>query len=557
MSKESAEVEYRTLQIGAASLVKGILDELEVVKAINDGLKHQPEIESTYGELAQAIVINRMSFDPKPLYEMVEWASKHGIDRVLGIEAEWLDDDRLGAMLEGLAKHQVEIWSAVIGKAVEVFKPEMEWLHADTTSVYFEGEYKDENGEPKDTKHGPLLLKGYNKDGKPKNVQYVLSLVTTKRLPLLYKTWDGNQSDDHIYLADLNALRQMGWLPENVVMIGDRKLCNQENMLGFCRTKQCFLAAHPWTDTAKEVWQRTSQKLQTGELEWVPVEYTSRNQASKPVEERTQYRVCEVPQPLLDEENKTAYALRWVFSWSSSKAERDAQKHQEILAAGEQALQRIARLLGRYDYKRRDIIQSRIDKALRKAKAASFFRHSLEGTDDDQDWKLHWELCPEAWASAQQRNGMMLICTNVSAECLTKDAVMIKYKQQVHVEQTIDFIKSPVQIRPMWLHLPQRLAGLTLLIMIAVLIAGLIEYQVRRHIAQTGELISGIMPEKRDNPFPTAKKLLQAFQDYTLVVVAHPDGHEEIHYPKLRSVQQHIWNIIQLAFLPSPTLDSG
>jgi transposase len=289
----------------------------------------------------------------------------------------------------------------------------------------------------------------------------------------------------------------------------------------------------------------------------MPVEYTSRNQASKPVEVRTQYRVCEVPQTLFDEANQTTYALRWVFSWSSSKAEQDAQRNQEALAAGEQALNRIASLLGRYDYKRRDLIQRRIDKVLNKTKAAPFLRYTLDGTDEDQAWKLRWQIRPDAWALTQQRNGVMLICTNVPAERLTEAAVMIKYKKQVQVEQTIDFIKSPVQIRPRWLHSPQRLAGLTLLIMMAVLIASLIEYQVRHHIAQTGELINGLMPEKRDNPFPTAKKLLQAFQDYTLVVVVDPDGHETVYYPKLRPVQQQIWNILQLAFQQPPTLDSG
>ena len=42
--------------------------------------------------------------------------------------------------------------------------------------------------------------KGYNKDGKPQNVQFVLSLITSKRLPLWYQPWDGNQSDDGVYL---------------------------------------------------------------------------------------------------------------------------------------------------------------------------------------------------------------------------------------------------------------------------------------------------------------------------------------------------------------------
>ena len=184
MPVETKEVEYRTVQIGAALLVKGILNRLGVIAAIDQALKYQPEIAASYGTLAQAVIINRMSLDPQPLYLLPEWVVEHGIDCLLGIQAEWLDDDRLGAMMEGLADHAVEIWSAIIGKAVQDFRIALEWLHSDTTSVYFEGAYEDEQGEPRREENGPLLVKGYNKDGRPQNVQFVLSLVTSKRVPV-------------------------------------------------------------------------------------------------------------------------------------------------------------------------------------------------------------------------------------------------------------------------------------------------------------------------------------------------------------------------------------
>jgi len=557
MPVETNEVEYRTAQIGAALLVKGILNRLGVVQAIDQVLKHQPEIGASYGTLAQAVIVNRMSLDPQPLYLLPEWVVEHGIDHLLGIQADWLDDDRLGAMMEGLADHQVEIWSAIIGEAVRGFQIELEWLHSDTTSVYFEGAYEDEQGEPKCEENGSVLVKGYNKDGRPQNVQFVLSLVTSKRIPLWYRPWDGNQSDDGVYLADMSALRQMGWVPANVVLIGDRKLCNQETMLAFCRTEQLFLAAHPWTDTAKVVWLRTWGELRAGKRQWSVAEYVSRNEAHKPAEKRTQYRVCEVEQTLFDEQKHKSYRLRWVFSWSSRKAEQDANKRHKALEAGEQALQRIARLLGKYDYIRRTYIQSRIDQALNKAKAKSYFQYTLTGSDEDQAWELRWERQAEILTQAERFDGVMLLCTNVPAERLLAGDVMVKYKTQIHVEQTIDFIKSPVQIRPMWLHSPKRLAGLTLLIMIAVLVASLLEYQVRRHIAQTGELVRGLMPENRDNPYPTAKKMLRVFRSYTLVIVRHSDGREEVHYPKLRPVQQQIWDIMQLSLPSAPTLNTG
>jgi len=109
----------------------------------------------------------------------------------------------------------------------------------------------------------------------------------------------------------------------------------------------------------------------------------------------------------------------------------------------------------------------------------------------------------------------------------------------------------------MWLHKPQRLASLTLLIMIAVLIAGLIEHEVRRWIAQTGCLVKGLMPEGRDNPYPTARKLLRVFADYTLVSVHCGAEPAVLHYPKLRPVQQQIWDILKLPPLPVQTPCSG
>jgi hypothetical protein len=105
MPVETTGVEYQTVQIGAADLVKGILNRLGVVTTIDQALDYQPEIDTTYGTLAQAVILNRMSFAPQPLYHLSEWVAEHGIDRVLGIQVGWLDDDRVGAMLEAAKFH--------------------------------------------------------------------------------------------------------------------------------------------------------------------------------------------------------------------------------------------------------------------------------------------------------------------------------------------------------------------------------------------------------------------------------------------------------------------
>jgi transposase len=539
--------EYQTLVVGGAYLVKGLLQRLRVVEAIDQALTHQPEIDATYGKLAQVVIANRLTFTPAPLSQLAAWAAEHGLDRVFGVEAAWLDDDRLGAMLEALADHQVDIWSRVLARAADRFQVDLSELHSDTTSVYFEGAYEDENDQPLGGgERVPLLVEGYNKDGQRHKVQFVLSVIVAGRTPVWYRPWDGNQTDEAVYLADLTALRQTLLVPDNAVLIGDRKLSNHATLVEFSRQNQRFLGAHPWTDTAKAVWLETQAQLAAGQLQWQPSDYVSQNEARKSAADRTHYQVCEVPHEIVDPETAVTYPVRWIFSHSSAKAALDLRQREKALAAGEAALRRIVGLVGKYDYTRQAVIEQRLEQALRKVQARAYFSYTLTGSDEAGDWRLRWRRRPKAIQTDAAFDGVALLCTNVPAADWSAATVMSKYKQQVLAEQAIDFIKSPVQIRPMWLHQPKRLAGLTLVIMLAVLLAAMLELQMRRWLAKHGQSLTGLRPGKRRTTMPTAEALLQAFADYTLVIVRRARGGEDVHLPQLRPLQQQIWKALQL-----------
>ena len=538
---------YQTRVVGGAYLIKGLLRRLRVVEAINEALPHQPAKGATYGELMQVLIANRLSFTPEPLVHIGAWAAEHGLDQVFGLDAAGLDDDRLGAGLEGLAEHQVDIWVAVLKRAVAQCGLDLSELHDDTTSVYFEGAYEDATGQPLGGgERIPLMVEGYNKDGQRHKVQFVLSLVVAGRTPVWYRPWDGNQTDDAVYLADMTALRQTLLAPENAVLVGDRKLSNQATLVAFSRQNQRFLGAHPWTDTAKAVWRETQAQLAAGQLSWQPSDYVSQNETRKPAAERTRYQVCEVRYDIVDSETSVSYPVRWIFSHSSAKAALDLRQREKALAAGEEALRRIAGLVGKYDYTRQAVIEQRLEQALRKVQARAYFSYTLTGNDEAGDWRLRWRRLPKAIQTEAAFDGVALLCTNVPAADWSAATVMSKYKQQVLAEQAIDFIKSPVQIRPMWLHQPKRLAGLTLVVMLAVLLAALLELQVRRWLAKQGQSLTGLRPGKRRTTMPTAEALLKAFADYTLVIVRRARGGQEVHLPQLRPLQQQIWNALQL-----------
>ena len=252
-------------------------------------------------------------------------------------------------------------------RAIAHFSAILEWLHADTTSVYFEGAYEDEHGQPIQEEYALRLVPGYNKDGKPQNVQYVLSLITSQRVPWHYRPWNGNQSDYDVYLADLNSLRKSGLDLRNTVLIFDRKGCNRATLLELCKFHQLFLGAHPWTDRSREKWEQTWQELHSGERTWADVDDVVRNDQRQPAEARPRYRACEVASEIMDETTGKRYPLRWVFGWNGSKAELEARQRRKGLETGEQALQKVTRLLGKYDYPSRTNILHRLETLLKKA----------------------------------------------------------------------------------------------------------------------------------------------------------------------------------------------
>lgn len=545
-----AKIEYETVQIGVAPLVRSLLKELAVVPAIDSAISVQPEINATYGHLLQVFIVNRLSLNPQPLYRIGEWSARHGIDLLFGIDAAWLDDDRLGAGLEAIADHQVEIWVAILKRARQRFKLPFDELHGDTTSIYFEGDFDEVETEMPEQKAKPEripeLRLGYNKDGQRDKKQMVLSLLNVGRVPVWYSPWDGNQSDDGVSWNDLKELSRQVLLPENCLLIGDCKICQSKTMLECCRVKQLFLAPHRWTASVKEVWIESFNQIQAGQINWQPLDYIAQNDARKAPDKRPQYRVCEVIHKLEDKAFKTSYDLRWLFIHSSHSAASDEREREKALKEGTQALERLSKLLGKYQYRKREVITQRIDQELRRTKAVAYFKYTLTGTEGERDWRLDWERDQDAIKTAAGFDGVNLLCTNATDKELPADKAQRKYKEQIGVEQTIDFIKSPLQIRPMWLHSPKRIAGLTLLIMVAVLIAMLLEYEVRRLLKEQNKKIAGLRPEGRKDPAPTAKSLLRAFSDYSLVIVKHPDGTQETHYPKFRPVPQQIWDLLEL-----------
>jgi transposase len=531
---------------GALPVIKAFLDELAVIETIN-ALVPNTRAEYDFGEVAGVVIASRLQRIPLPIYAIADWAGETAVPAVFGIPAEKLNDDRIGEMLDAVRPQRVAIWGRVMSRAVSRFGIELKTLHADPTKIAFEGSYEGWAALPADV---PRPAYGKPKDGQVDRKLLTLSSLVSEDggLPAWFGLGDGNQADDLTYLNDLRELRAQLPLGEVLVMAGDSKLPSRANLGQLCQWGYQFVATEPW----RAVRRARLAKLRRWGAQWQALDYVAEADRHKPPAERGQYAGIADTDELTDPATGERYRMRRLYIRSSRKAEQAQAKRERQVASIQAELERIQSLLNKYDYTTLETVRPRVAKALRRNPTGPYFSvHVSKTRAQVAPLRLTWTLNRKRLQAAAQWDGVYSVLTNLPEETHTASAVLEIYKDQHQVEGRFrDLNQLPVRVRPLWLKRPDRLETLVFLIMLAVLVLALLERQVRRAIAQTGQKIAGLMPEQRDTTTPKGGRLLKAFDSLSVVKV---EQRHRVRYllSELSSVQRQIIQALGLAELPT------
>ncbi len=93
------------------------------------------------------------------------------------------------------------------------------------------------------------------------------------------------------------------------------------------------------------------------------------------------------------------------------------------------------------------------------------------------------------------------------------------------VERNFDRLKGhPLSLSPMYVERDDHPTGLVRLLSIALRVLNLMEFMVRPQLAQEGATLAGLYAghPKRTTTHPTTERLLEAFQEITLILVIEP-----------------------------------
>jgi len=455
------------IKTGPEALIRPIVDALGIRKIVDRLCPMDRPNGITHGQVIEALVYNRL-LDPSPLCHVADWFENAGMAQVLGFSADKVNDDRLARALDAVAYANEDIHTAATLQAVSAFDLDTRLVHHDTTSFYFTGDYDEQE----------WITYGYSRDKRPDTKQMNLALtINGDGVPLDHTVLPGNENDVTGMKARMDALKNR--LPEGSrLVVTDRGMVSADNLRSLRAQGFDFIASLKLTEPQKDV------------IRAVPLDQF------QPVEDQPfhvhedQWLVGTVP-------------CRVVVIYSEDKAKRDAARRQRQLNEIRQGLSVIHAGLNKGRLKDRDAVRDKIRDLLKGANMMPYFDFKVELVAGSLTMRVMERA--DLLAKDEQMDGIYALVTNLTEP--DGPEILRQYKSRAKIEQRIKDMKSHLRLRPIFVHTEERIHGLVLVNVLALLVYSLLEVALRRM--------------GRDE---TARKILRHFQGATFAHATGPDG---------------------------------
>ena len=211
-----------------------------------------------------------------------------------------------------------------------------------TTSVTFIGNYQNPDPDAVKLKHG------YNKDFRPdcKQVVFGLNITSDGYVPLSYKLFDGNTTDDVTHIPNWNGMRAL-LQKEDFIYVADCKLCSHKNLTHIARNDGYFITIVP--KDRKEV-KKFLKQLKSNDLQFKDAYQLESSRKKGKVNIFKTY-----------EADRTENGFRTIWVHSSLKQEDDQVRRQKKIDKAIVALKELSSKLNAYHLKTKKEIGAAVD----------------------------------------------------------------------------------------------------------------------------------------------------------------------------------------------------
>jgi len=208
MNLDHTQIEVK--DIDHLGIIAGIMDEMDLVKIIDELIPPHPLEKISAGVAIKAMVLNCMGFLTSPFYLFPKFFEGKAVEHLLGenIKVEYLNESRFGRVLDEIFHYGLtKLFVSIAMSAFKTFNVSLNSGHFDITSLSVEGEYIAKSESQQDTSKEQLdeeddlkpinITYGYSRDNRPDLKQFVMGLVTNggDGIPLMMTVGNGNETD--------------------------------------------------------------------------------------------------------------------------------------------------------------------------------------------------------------------------------------------------------------------------------------------------------------------------------------------------------------------------
>lgn len=526
--------------VGSLPIIQKYLDNIGLSVLLSKFINNQRYVD------AIIILVKNIMTSPMALYRVKEWANNTDSSYV---KRENTDDQVLARALDNLFEvDRATLNTQLVLTMIEKFGINMDTIFNDSTSINFYGAYK------KQEKNAINLKRGHSKEHRSDLKQLVYNLCVTQdgAIPMYFKGYDGNQTDDKTHWE--TWLRVRGILNRSdFLYIADSKLCSEENMLKIDDSKGRFITILPKTRGETKIFNK---QLFDSEIRW---EYLLKRKSPR---KKDVFDFIRVARGIF--QSTEGFKIHWYCS--SEKKRFDFEKREDKIELSIEEIHSLSDTNGKgRKPKTLKGIQTQVKLILKKHHTEGFIDYQIKAdsnpifkqikrgrTSSDTTYrkidktkiKVVVRRNQNSIDKAKVMDGVFPIITNTK---LTSKEVYLFYKGRARIEKRHAQLKSEFIVNSIFLKKNSRIESLLFVYFTAQLISSLIERDIKLAMKKVNLDAINILPESRATNTPTWSQIKRLFEYTGKQVLYERDTIIKVFADELNQGQKTVLELLKVS----------
>lgn len=548
-------------------LLLAVLKQMGIIDIFNEQLKQHGNWEGLGGGYIIAVWLAYIlsQGDHRKSY-LQGWVAdrEHTLLHSLDIdEINELDftDDRLAIILDKL--NDDKTWQAseraVNQRIMRVYEIEADIARVDTTTASSYGRVREEG----------LLQFGHSKDHRPDLGQVKIASVTLDPLglPLVTVPISGEQADDLLYIPVIEQARQSMNGRKGLLYVGDCKMGSLATRSELAYGEDYYLMPLSGVQVNKEQLSSYLEQSEAGgraeaKRESVTI-VDSAGQKQLIGQGFTVSVALEASRQVAGQRITHSWPERRFIVLSPDYAQKQRLALNKRLDEAETAIKKLVERRRGYQYPAtKKELEERVVACLVAQQCVNFLTVTIQEETvckqlraykenparEETSIIFHLQVArqEESLAQAYRLMGWRVYATNAPQQRLSLSQAVDVYRDAYLHEHGYSRLKgTPLSLTPMYLQKDEQITGLIRLLSLALRVLTLLEFKVRKQLAQEKSELAGIYAgnRTRKTKTPRTETLLKVFEGITLTIIQTGEN-EWVHLNPLSMTQKRILQLL-------------